>query len=50
MSSDWQTTENNRRARVYALTSEGRARLAEERAHWRRMSKAVEMVLGMADA
>ena len=47
--SEWQTTENNRRARVYALTVAGRARLAEEREHWRRMSRAVELVLGMAE-
>jgi len=47
VASDWQTTENNRRARVYALTPAGRARLAEEREHWRRMSRAVEMVLQM---
>ena len=48
--SDWQTTENNRRARYYALTAAGRARLAKERETWRRLSTAVELVLGMKEA
>ena len=47
VASEWQTTENNRRARVYALTPAGRERLAAEREQWRRMSRAVELVLGM---
>ena len=49
ISSSWDTTENNRRARYYALTPAGRARLAEERQAWRRMSRAVELVLAMSD-
>jgi PadR family transcriptional regulator, regulatory protein PadR len=49
VASEWQTTENNRRARVYALTPAGRERLAEERERWRRMSRAVDLVLGMAN-
>jgi PadR family transcriptional regulator PadR len=47
IASDWETTENNRRARVYHLTPTGRKRLAAERAHWRRMMHAVELVLDM---
>jgi PadR family transcriptional regulator, regulatory protein PadR len=47
--SSWGTSENNRRARFYALTVAGRARLAEERQAWRRMSRAVELVLAMGD-
>ncbi len=45
--SDWQTTENGRRARYYALTAAGRKRLAAERESWRRMSKVVELILAM---
>lgn len=48
--SDWQTTENGRHARYYALTAGGRKRLAEERESWRRMSKAVELILAMKSA
>src|SRR5688572_14053298 len=43
--SDWQVTENNRRARYYSLTREGRRRLADELAQWRRVSRAVNLVL-----
>jgi len=49
IASSWDTTENNRRARYYALTQAGRARLAEERLAWRRMSRAVELILAMTD-
>jgi PadR family transcriptional regulator len=48
--SSWRATETNRRARYYALTPAGRARLAEERAAWRRVSRAVELVLRMTEA
>jgi PadR family transcriptional regulator PadR len=43
--SDWRITENNRRARYYALTREGRRRLSDHLAEWRRMSQAIELVL-----
>ena len=43
--SEWKVTNNNRRARYYALTREGRKHFAEEIAHWRRMSQAINLVL-----
>lgn len=49
VSSSWKVTENNRRARYYALTAAGRKRLAEERETWRRLSRAVELVLAMSE-
>jgi len=49
IASTWNTTENNRRARYYELTPAGRARLTEERQAWRRMSRAVELILAMTD-
>lgn len=49
VASRWNTTENNRRARYYELTLAGRGRLAEERQAWRRMSRAVELILAMTD-
>lgn len=49
IASSWDTTENNRRARYYTLTQAGRARLAEERQAWRRMARAVELILAMSD-
>jgi transcriptional regulator len=43
--SEWGQTENNRRARYYSLTARGRKRLGEELASWRRMSRAINLVL-----
>ena len=43
--SDWQVTENNRRARYYSLTREGRRHMSDELAQWRRMSRAINLVL-----
>jgi PadR family transcriptional regulator PadR len=49
ISSSWGTSDNNRRARYYALTPAGRTRLAQERQAWRRMSRAVDRVLAMSE-
>lgn len=43
--SAWGVTENNRRARYYALTSLGRRQLDTERTQWERTSSAVNGVL-----
>lgn len=48
--SEWRQTENNRRARYYSLTAAGRKHLAQERAAWQRMARAVELVLAMTAA
>ena len=42
---DWGTSETNRRARFYELTDDGRARLAQERADWERLSAAIALVM-----
>lgn len=47
--SEWRLSENNRRARFYALTPAGRRRLAAERANWERLSDAVNLVLRMSE-
>lgn len=44
----WQTTENNRRARVYAITASGRKELATQEARWRSASTAILQVLQRA--
>ena len=49
VTSDWAITENNRRARVYTLNDAGRRQLAWERQAWRRMAKAVELILAMSE-
>lgn len=43
--SEWRVTANNRRARYYALTPRGRRHLNRELADWRRMSRAINLVL-----
>ena len=43
--SEWRTTENNRRARYYKLTRAGRRHFQQELEQWRRMSRAIELVL-----
>ena len=43
--SDWQSTENNRRARYYRLTKAGRAALGEEVARWKRFAETIQLVL-----
>lgn len=45
---EWGTSENNRRARFYGLTPEGRAQLRRETEHWRRFAGAVDRILQMA--
>ena len=44
----WATTENNRRAKYYELTRQGRKQLAAEALAWRKLATAVGHVLDMA--
>ena len=43
---EWGTSENNRRARFYALTRSGRAQLTAHASEWRRFVAAVGRILG----
>ncbi len=43
--SSWRTSENNRRARYYELTAEGRRQLEAQVSDWERSSRAVNRVL-----
>ena len=43
---DWGISDNNRRARYYALTRAGKKQLDAELATWDRLSAAVGLVLG----
>jgi transcriptional regulator len=45
---EWGTSANNRRARFYRLTPEGRKHLAEESARYRQFTGAVARVMGFA--
>ena len=48
ISAEWQTTTNNRRARIYKLTRAGEKRLGEEQDKWTRLTKGVAKVLRFA--
>jgi PadR family transcriptional regulator, regulatory protein PadR len=41
----WGESENNRRAKFYALTPDGAKSLRQEQAQWKRLSLAIELVL-----
>lgn len=45
LSSDWQPSENNRRARYYTLTRAGRRQLGEEEAAWNQVALAIARAL-----
>ncbi len=50
ISSRWAVTENNRRARYYALTPAGRRHLREDASTWMQFSRAVTLVLSAEPA
>ena len=43
--SEWRQSENNRRAKYYALTAEGRRQLRSEVTSWRRYAQAMLKVI-----
>jgi transcriptional regulator len=46
ITAQWGISENNRKARFYQLTENGRKRLVHETSRWRRMAAAIGYVLG----
>jgi transcriptional regulator len=42
---EWAVSENNRRAKYYTLTREGRTALARETAQWERLAAAIALVV-----
>ena len=48
VTSDWDTTDNNRRARYYRLTSTGQRALGDELENWRRFVAGLEAVLNVS--
>jgi PadR family transcriptional regulator len=45
LTSEWQPSENNRRAKYYALTRAGRKQLGEETAQWNKIAVAIARAL-----
>jgi len=48
LSAEWGTSENNRRARYYKLTTAGRQRLRTESDSWLRYTRSVTSILALA--
>ena len=49
ISSFWGTSENNRRARYYRLTPQGRAQLAKQTSRWDEIVRAINRILRPAE-
>jgi len=47
---EWGISENNRRAKYYRLTSEGRKQFREQTAGWQRFARAVSQAVGTTRA
>ena len=45
ISAKWETSEHNRRAKVYRLTAAGRNRLRQEKSEWAQFVSAVAMLM-----
>jgi PadR family transcriptional regulator, regulatory protein PadR len=45
---EWKLSENNRRAKYYALTRAGRTALAKETHQWERLSAAISLIVSKA--
>jgi PadR family transcriptional regulator, regulatory protein PadR len=44
----WGVSENNRKARFYSLTAKGREQLMEKSSEWRRLTRAMGLILDSA--
>jgi len=42
---EWDVSENNRRAKYYALTAKGRKQLADQTGAWRALTAAIDLLL-----
>ena len=45
ISAEWGVSENNRKARFYTLTALGREQLVEKTGEWRRLTRAMGLIL-----
>ena len=48
IAAEWGTSENNRKAKFYRLTQEGRRQLDAETENWERVSAAIDRILETA--
>ncbi len=50
LSSEWGVSENNRRAKFYRLSTKGRKELEAATSRWRRMTRAIGLILGESNS
>ena len=50
ISAEWRPSENNRRAKFYALTRPGRRHLDRETANWHRLAGAISHIVKLKEA
>jgi len=46
LASEWGVSDNNRKAKFYRLTAKGRKELSAATGRWRRMTRAIDLILG----
>lgn len=49
ITADWGTSDNNRKAKFYSITRQGRKQLSENAAYWQRLSGVMGRVFAMQD-
>jgi PadR family transcriptional regulator, regulatory protein PadR len=49
ISATWGTSDNNRKAKFYAITRAGRKQLAAQAENWQRISAVMMRMLGLAE-
>jgi len=49
ISADWGISSNNRKAKFYSITKNGRKHLSDDTAYWQRLSGVMGRVLAMQD-
>jgi transcriptional regulator len=47
---EWGLSKNNRKARFYTLTAKGRTQLTQKANQWRRVARAISLILGPGEA
>jgi PadR family transcriptional regulator PadR len=50
ISAEWGTSDNNRKAKYYSITRQGRKQLAADMAYWKRLAEVMGRVMAMSAA
>ena len=50
ISAEWGVSENNRKARFYSLTKQGREQLLQKTSEWQRLTRAMGLILSGEEA